>query len=126
MPGAVTWRGYVRAGSLAKAEKVLGRVQAVLGDDAVAAGCERYWKDPGTYEITLTTPLAADRAPEIAASVLAAAQALAWRWIVGAPDYMDGGTTRFDGHASHRLRVPGLEWMAFDATWSPGRLTAGQ
>ncbi|MEV6108594.1 hypothetical protein AB0M28_28405 [Streptomyces sp. NPDC051940] len=113
---SIHWRCYMRVSDQRKAERIVGRMQTVLGAPMAIEGYERYRKIPELAEVLLTSPLNQDSAGEALLTALEAAWRLARGWQIDNPD-----TRReFEGIAAATTGatfvVPGVEWMMFSIT----------
>ncbi|GGX46130.1 hypothetical protein [Streptomyces fructofermentans] len=114
MFASVHWRCHLRVGDRHKAERLVGRVEALLGHPMEITGYERYWKLPGLAEVQLVSPLNRSDPADALLATLESAWAIGTGWSVGPGS---GDRREFEGIAaitsSGRFTVPGIEWMTF-------------
>jgi hypothetical protein len=113
----IRWHGYFRAKDPVGARKMIGRMEALMERSVEVSSCERYWKDAGTYDVRLCTPL---RATTLDAAILETMIAVAplGGWGFGAPRIELDGTGIFDGMLSRsggsRIVISGIELLMFE------------
>ncbi|MFI6346473.1 hypothetical protein [Streptomyces sp. NPDC050560] len=123
----IRWRCFLRVRDRRAAERVVGRVERVMGREVRMERYERYWKIPELAEVWLVSPLHRTTAESALLTTLRSAWQVATPWSLAPPG--PGPGEEFEGSAildaGARFAVPGVEWMQFFLSEGGSRTAEG-
>jgi hypothetical protein len=110
----IHWLIFLRVKSKEKADRLLSRFTQAIGREITVRECERYWKDPSLFRVTLTSPLSTEELSTAVPETLQVCWRIARRWTLVAPQFYEGGHWEFSGSAiSQTISIEGLTDIDF-------------
>jgi hypothetical protein len=109
---AIDWHLFLDTPEVRKAERIIGRLEMLIGVETETLSLDRYWKDPTLIAARLRSPFGPTADPaEALYAFLLTVKRLAHTFSTSGPHIYEGGAVEFVALADAGFVEPGAKWM---------------
>jgi hypothetical protein len=109
---AIDWHLFLNTPEVRKAEKIVGRLEMLIGEETETLSLEGYWKDPTVIDARLRSSFGPIADPaEALYEFMLTIKRLARTFSTAGPQIYEGGAVEFVALADAGFVEAGVSWM---------------